>query len=55
MSNHFFENKGPFKISKILELLKLKNVSFDQNLLVTDIKDLFGSLNSHITFFIQKI
>ena len=54
MSNHFFENKGPFKISKILELLKLKNVSFDQNLLVTDIKDLFGSLNSHITFFHSK-
>ena len=52
--NYFFNNKGPFKISEILELLNLKNDSIDQNLLITDIKDLFDATNSNITFFHSK-
>jgi len=54
MSNLFFTNKGPFKISKILELLKLENNSIDQNQIVTDVKDLFSASITDITFFHSK-
>jgi len=54
MSSLFFDNKGPLKISKILELLKLENYSVDQNQIVTDVKDLFGASSTDITFFHSK-
>ena len=54
MSNHFFINKGPFKISKILGILNLENNSIDQNQIVTDVKDLFNASNTDITFFHSK-
>ena len=54
MSYRFFINKGPLKISKILELLKLENNSIDQNTIVTDVKDLFNSSKTDITFLHSK-
>jgi len=54
MSNHFFSKKGPLKISKILKLLKLENNSIDQNKIVTDVKDLFNSSKTDITFLHSK-
>tara|TARA_B100001057_G_scaffold367913_1_gene371316 strand:- start:763 stop:1743 length:981 start_codon:yes stop_codon:yes gene_type:complete len=54
MSNPFFTNKGPFKISEILTTLNLKdNKSFkDQEIL--DIKDLLSATDKDITFFHSK-
>ena len=54
MSNNFFRNKGPLKISKILEILSIEHNSIDQNQIVTDVKDLFSASNSDITFFHSK-
>lgn len=54
MSNIFFTNKGPFKISKIFEILNLENNSIDQNQIVTDVKDLFNASSTDITFFHSK-
>ena len=54
MSNLFFTNSGPIKISEILSLLNLKiNVSnIDQS--VNDIKDLYTAENNDISFFHSK-
>mgnify|MGYP001246484307 FL=1 len=54
MSNHFFSNKGPLKISKIIDLLKLEKNSIDQDQIVTDVKDLFYATETDITFFHSK-
>ena len=54
MQHPFFKNHGPFKISEILSILNLKNVNFDIDLNITDIKDLASSNVSEITFFHSK-
>ena len=53
MTNPFFKNCGPFKITKILELLSLK----DDNTIdkeIYDIKDLYSATNTDITFYHSK-
>ncbi len=54
MSNPFFENRGPFLIQNILNLLDIKNVTVNNNVQVKDIKDLYSSHNSEITFLHSK-
>ena len=54
MSNPFFKNRGPFLISEILNFLNIKNVSAKMNISIKDIKDLYSSNNSEITFFHSK-
>ena len=54
MSNPFFENKGPFLIQNILNILDIKNVTVINNVQVKDIKDLYSSHNSEITFLHSK-
>ena len=54
MSNPFFKNKGPFLIGDILNFLGIKNVSVETNIKVKDIKDLYSSNNSDITFLHSK-
>ena len=54
MSNPFFKNKGPFLILNILDFLEIKNVSVKTNIEIRDIKDLYSSNNSEITFFHSK-
>ena len=54
MSNPFFKNHGPFFISDILKSLDLKINDLNQNQKVYDIKDLFGSVDTDITFFHSK-
>ena len=51
MQNPFFINKGPFKVLDILSVLNLANVDMDMDQKITDIKDLFTSNTSEITFF----
>ena len=54
MSNPFFKNQGPFKISKILSNINLEISvkNFDKN--ISDIKDLVAATNKDITFFHSK-
>tara|TARA_Y100001970_G_scaffold262810_1_gene347519 strand:- start:1107 stop:2087 length:981 start_codon:yes stop_codon:yes gene_type:complete len=54
MSNPFFKNHGPLKISKILKSINLgiDNENDDQEII--DIKDLSSSKENHITFFHSK-
>ena len=54
MSNPFFKNQGPFKISKIIELLNLNIDNIKKDHEINDIKDLISSENSDITFFHSK-
>ena len=54
MSNHFFKNNGPVKISKIQELLSTKQDQLNSDQDVFDIKDLFSSKKNDITFFHSK-
>jgi len=54
MSNPFFENKGPFLILDILNFLETKTLSIKKNVEIKDIKDLYSSNNSEITFFHSK-
>jgi UDP-3-O-[3-hydroxymyristoyl] glucosamine N-acyltransferase len=54
MSNPFFNNHGPFKISDILQTLNLKSDKTYSNLNVNDIKDLITSNKNDITFFHSK-
>ncbi len=51
MSNLFFKNFGPFKISELLSVinLKLKNINLSED--IVDIKDLSTSNKSDITFY----
>jgi len=51
MSNPFFKNRGPFLIFDILNLLEIKTASVSTNVEITNIKDLYSSNNSEITFF----
>jgi len=54
MSNPFFQNFGPFKISELLSSinLKLKNINLNED--VIDIKDLSSSKKGNITFYHSK-
>ena len=52
--NQFFENKGPFPLSKISELIKATNdLSSDHNL-IHDIKDLVSAGNKDIRKVFRK-
>ncbi|MDC2991540.1 UDP-3-O-(3-hydroxymyristoyl)glucosamine N-acyltransferase [Candidatus Pelagibacter sp.] len=53
MSNPFFINNGPFNVSEICEILKIK-LKIEKNLVVNDIKDLFSADKDCITFFHSK-
>ena len=54
MSNSFFKNRGPFLIFDILNFLEIKTTSVSTNIEIKDIKDLYSSNNSDITFFHSK-
>ncbi len=54
MSNPFFKNNGPFKISEILNILNIKSNHLDNNKEIKDIKDLSNSKKEDITFFHSK-
>ena len=54
MFNPFFKNHGPIKISQIKSILNLNFNYLNNDQEVTDIKDLFNSDNSEITFFHSK-
>ncbi len=54
MPNPFFKNRGPLLVRDILNLLDIKNQSMETNIEINDIKDLYSSNNSDITFFHSK-
>ncbi len=54
MSNPFFKNHGPFLISEILKFLNIKVDGISSKQEVLDIKDLYSSNNTDITFFHSK-
>ncbi len=54
MSNPFFKNNGPFKLSDILNILKIKDDDLSNDKVVKDIKDLNTSTESDITFLHSK-
>ena len=54
MSNPFFKNRGPFKISEILNLLNLKIDIKNKDQRINDIKDLLTCEKEDITFFHSK-
>ena len=55
MINPFFENKGPFKINKILNYIDIESDILNLDANISDIKDLVNANNNEVTFFIQKI
>tara|TARA_B100001057_G_scaffold261737_1_gene261990 strand:- start:1175 stop:2155 length:981 start_codon:yes stop_codon:yes gene_type:complete len=54
MSNIFFNNHGPFKVTDILKSLDLYTEEIYVNEIVNDIKDLTNSNTNDITFFHSK-
>ncbi len=54
MSNPFFKNHGPILISEILKSLNIKIDDINPDQEVLDIKDLYSSNNTDITFFHSK-
>ncbi len=54
MINPFFKNKGPFKISEILDLLNINKDIVTEDINITDVSDLFSANKSDITFFHSK-
>jgi len=54
MQNPFFNNRGPFLVRDILNFIDVKTKSVETNIEVKDIKDLYSSDNSDITFFHSK-
>ena len=54
MSNLFFKNQGPFLVSEILKLLNIKDDEINLDIKIKDIKDLYSSDQSDITFFHSK-
>ena len=54
MSNPFFKNNGPISLLDILEILKINNYNINEDITIIDIKDLFTSSKSDITFFHSK-
>ena len=51
MSNPFFQNIGPFKISELLSVINLKIENINQNDEIFDVKDLSDSNKGDLTFF----
>ena len=54
MTNPFFENNGPISVSIILKKLNIDANIIKENTLINDIKDLYTSNKSDITFFHSK-
>ncbi len=54
MINPFFQNKGPFKIDKILSSIKVVNNFDNLDTDIFDIKDLVTASTNDITFFHSK-
>ncbi len=54
MSNPFFKNHGPFKISEIIKSLNIQNNPLSKEHEIQDIKDLLTSTESDISFFHSK-
>ena len=54
MSNPFFKNHGPYKISEIIKHLDIKNDILTKDFDVHDVKDLSSSRDLDITFFHSK-
>jgi UDP-3-O-[3-hydroxymyristoyl] glucosamine N-acyltransferase len=54
MINPFFQNKGPFKLDKILSFTNVKNNFEDSDKEIYDVKDLMSASNNDITFFHSK-
>ena len=54
MTNPFFKNNGPFKISDIFKILNITVPQILDDHKIVDIKDLFNSNKNEITFFHSK-
>ena len=54
MINPFFQNKGPFRIDKILSAIKVENNFENLDIEIFDIKDLLSASTNEITFFHSK-
>ena len=54
MTNPFFKNNGPFKISDIMHLINLDDQKIINDQIIIDIKDLLTSEQNDITFFHSK-
>ncbi|MDC0354154.1 UDP-3-O-(3-hydroxymyristoyl)glucosamine N-acyltransferase [Candidatus Pelagibacter sp.] len=54
MSNPFFKNNGPFKVSDIFKILNLNYKDINNDQYILDIKDLITSNQNEITFFHSK-
>ena len=54
MSNPFFKNYGPFLVSDILKIINIETDNVKKDVELKDIKDLYSSNNSDITFFHSK-
>ena len=54
MSNPFFQSNGPFLVSDILNVIKTKTDNLKKDVQLNDIKDLFSSNTSDITFLHSK-
>ncbi len=54
MSNPFFKNNGPILITEVLKTLNIKVNDINEGQEVKDIKDLYNSNNTDITFFHSK-
>ena len=54
MINPFFQNKGPFRIDKILNSIKVENNFKNLEVEIFDIKDLVSATKNEITFFHSK-
>ncbi len=54
MINPFFQNRGPFKIDKLLSSIKVVNNFENLDVEIVDIKDLAAASTKEITFFHSK-
>ena len=54
MSNPFFKNNGPIKISELLKFVNLNTNNLKDDLEIIDVRDLFSAKKDHITFFHSK-
>ena len=54
MSNPFFKNNGPLKISVVIRSLNLDDNGLNKDEIIKDIKDLHSSEENDITFFHSK-
>ena len=54
MTNPFFNNCGPFKISELIKIIDSHNYKLDSDIEIEDIKDLATSEKNQITFYHSK-